>query len=135
MYLAARPIRTERIEVAMTTATEPSEVPPEGATGAPVNQVTREGPVPLARLWQRRTAHAAAETPGACVVRIGISTGSGSIDCMGATGASIGNGSPAATLSGGSAMMFAESSDVGPALTTVAGIARSSMANSTSISR
>ena len=50
--LAVRLGRTERIEVAMTTATEPSEVPTEGAQGAPVIEVSRVVPFPIDTVWQ-----------------------------------------------------------------------------------
>jgi uncharacterized protein YndB with AHSA1/START domain len=59
--LAVRPVRTKRIEVAMTTATESSEVPTEGVQGAPVIEVSRVVPFPIAKVWQLLTTSAGAE--------------------------------------------------------------------------
>jgi uncharacterized protein YndB with AHSA1/START domain len=51
----------ERIEVAMTTATESSEVPTEGAQGAPVIEVSRVVPFPIDEVWTLLTTSAGAE--------------------------------------------------------------------------
>ena len=45
----------------MTTATESSEVPTEGAQGAPVIEVSRVVPFPIDRVWQRLITPAGAE--------------------------------------------------------------------------
>lgn len=45
----------------MPTATEPSEVPTEGAQGAPVITVSRVVPFPIERVWQLLTTSAGAE--------------------------------------------------------------------------
>ena len=45
----------------MTTATESSEVPTEGAEGAPVVQVSRVVPFPLEQIWTILTTSAGAE--------------------------------------------------------------------------
>jgi uncharacterized protein YndB with AHSA1/START domain len=45
----------------MTTATESSEVPTEGAEGAPVVQVSRVVPFPLEQVWTLLTTSAGAE--------------------------------------------------------------------------
>ena len=45
----------------MTTATESSEVPTEGAQGAPVIEVSRVVPFPLDKVWQLLTTSAGAE--------------------------------------------------------------------------
>src|SRR5674476_746066 len=59
--LATRPTRGERIEVAMPTATESSEVPTEGAQGAPVIEVSRVVPFPIDKVWQLLTTSSGAE--------------------------------------------------------------------------
>lgn len=45
----------------MTAAMESSEVPTEGAQGAPVIEVSRVVPFPIARVWQLLTTPAGAE--------------------------------------------------------------------------
>ena len=45
----------------MTTATESSEVPTEGAQGAPVIEVSRVVPFPIEKAWQRLITSAGAE--------------------------------------------------------------------------
>jgi uncharacterized protein YndB with AHSA1/START domain len=45
----------------MTAATESSEVPTEGAQGAPVIEVSRVVPFPIDRVWQLLTTSAGAE--------------------------------------------------------------------------
>jgi uncharacterized protein YndB with AHSA1/START domain len=50
-----------RIEVAMTAATESSEVPTEGAQGAPVVEVSRVVPFPIDKVWQLLSTSAGAE--------------------------------------------------------------------------
>lgn len=45
----------------MTAATESSEVPTEGAQGAPVVQVSRVVPIPIDKVWQLLTTSAGAE--------------------------------------------------------------------------
>jgi uncharacterized protein YndB with AHSA1/START domain len=59
--LAVWPTPDERIEVAMTTATESSEVPTDGAQGAPVIEVSRVVPFPIERVWTLLTTSAGAE--------------------------------------------------------------------------
>jgi uncharacterized protein YndB with AHSA1/START domain len=59
--LAVRRVRTERIEVAMTATTESGEVPTERAQGAPVIEVSRVVPFPIAKVWQLLTTSAGAE--------------------------------------------------------------------------
>ena len=45
----------------MTAATESSEVPPSGAQGAPVIEVSRVVPFPIDKVWQLLTTSAGAE--------------------------------------------------------------------------
>jgi uncharacterized protein len=59
--LAARPVRTGWIEVAMTTETESSEVPTKGVHGAPVIEVSRVLPFSIDKVWQLLTTSAGAE--------------------------------------------------------------------------